>query len=411
MILEATRRIRQTGKALLFAAALVGTGCKNGPEQTQAQQLQNQQMDWLDKQSGLDMSRREPTAVRSQNPNVEFLAPAPQAPIVPVNALSKIDPADGGLPVQRDAQVRIVATIGTTPIYEREVREAVYQHTELFTMPAHERKIKEKEMYKEELRKIVERELILDELFSMLGQHKQDSALKQLKEAAAKEADKNFKDIQKRFGLPNEQVLKEFLQIQGLTMAGLRRQFERNMMMGAYLAERVKPKASNIGPEVRDYYDDHPDEFQHSDSLKWQDLFVRLDRFNSPEDAKKYADWLFNRAKNEEFAKLLTLDQGISKSNGGFGHGEKKGEISPPGPPELEPQLFSMKKGEVAMVPIESGYHIVRIAERTYAGKRPFDEKVQDEIRKKLNNVTSEREYRKIVDSLWRRYRPQIIED
>src|SRR5262249_31903072 len=96
-----------------------------------------------------------------------------------------------------EAQVRIVATIGTNPIYEREVREAVYQRLpEISNLPAHERKAKEKTMFKEELRKIVERELILDELFAMLNQKKQEAALTQLKDGAAKEAEARLRDIQ-----------------------------------------------------------------------------------------------------------------------------------------------------------------------------------------------------------------------
>ena len=114
--------------------------------------------------------------------------------------------------------------------------------------------------------------------------------------------------------------------------------------------------------------------------MKWQNLFVRIDRFKSRDEAKKYAEWLMNRARTEEFAKLLELDQGTSKGNGGIGYGEKRGEVNPP---ELEETIFAMKQGEVRMVDFESGFHIVRIAERTRAGLVPFDEKVQTEIRKK----------------------------
>jgi hypothetical protein len=45
------------------------------------------------------------------------------------------------------------------------------------------------------------------------------------------------------------------------------------------------------------------------------------------------------------------------------------------------------------------------------AGMRPLDEKLQDEIRRKLQSLVAEKEYREIVKNLWRRSQPQIHVD
>jgi hypothetical protein len=58
---------------------------------------------------------------------------------------------------------------------------------------------------------------------------------------------------------------------------------------------------------------------------------------------------------------------------------------------------------------METGFHVVRVAERTYAGRRPFDEKTQMEIRKKLQAIVQEREYKRVVEALWRRVQPQVL--
>jgi len=403
--------VRHKRRIFLLAACgfLSACGCKSAPQQTEAQQRLHEQLDWMDQQQGRELPANSPSAIRSQNPPSESAAKTPEPTLTPVTNITMDDANQPPAPVKGEAQVRIVATIGTVPIYDREVREAVYQHNDLFRMLPHERKAKEKQVYKEELRKIIERELLLDELFSMLNQRKMDSQIKQLREAAAKEADMNIKGFKKQHQIPNDDILAELLQSQGLTVAGLRRHFERGFMMGVYLNDRVKPKTSIIGPaELRDYYDEHPEEFQKQDSVKWQNIFICNDRFPSKEEAKKHAEMLVKRAQTEEFAKLVEFDQGFSKTNGGFGYGEKRGEINPP---DLEATIFSMKRGQVQMVDFGSGFHIIRVAERTMAGPRPFDEKVQNEVRRKLTKIVSDIEYNRVIETLWRKSQPQILVD
>jgi hypothetical protein len=406
MFLDSMRKLRQTGQEFCAAAslALFAAGCTHTLDEERDLRVANQRLDTLEKCQE-ELARSDSLSVaRSQ-------APTGNPPtIVPVTG-NTID-SKANSPLQGDAQVRIVATIGTTPIYEREVREAVYQRLpEIINLTAADRKAKEKEMFNEELRRIIERELILDELFAVLTQKKQTNALSQLKDGAAKDAEQRIRDIQKRAKIPTEDELRFFLQSQGLTVTGVKRHFERSFMMSAYLGERLRPKVNSISlVDIRDYYEEHGDEFKTNDRVKWQDMFVRVDRFRSKEDAKKYADWLLNRViQGDDFAKLAAeYDQGDSKLRGGFGFGEERGKIFPP---ELEAPVFSMKQGQATLIDFESGYHIIHIAERTVAGKRPFDEQVQLEIRRKLQSLVNDREYKKIVDTLWRRSQPQILVD
>lgn len=410
MVLVATRKLRQIGQAWMAVASLAFiAGCVGGPEEARNSAKMNKRLDTLDKAKEQLARADSPAAVRSQSP----LNTSPT--IAPVTNISMDDPAGATpppLPPQSDAQVRIVAVIGTIPIYAREVDEAIAQRLpEIINLSTADREAKRKEMFKEELRRLIERELILDELFAVLTQKKQSAALKQLQDSAAKESEQRLREIQKRTKLTNEEDLKLAFQGQGLTIAGMKRNIERNFMMSAYLGERMRPKVSGISlVDVRDYYEEHPEEFKTDDRVKWQDLFIRVDRFRSKEDAKKYTDWLVNRAvQGEDFIKLVNeFDQGDSKARGGLGFGEEKGKIFPQ---ELETTVFSMKQGQVTVVDFETGYHIVRIAERNYAGKKPFDERVQNEIKRKLQAIVNEREYRNVVDTLWRRSQPQILVD
>jgi parvulin-like peptidyl-prolyl isomerase len=263
-------------------------------------------------------------------------------------------------------------------------------------------------MYAEELRRIVERELILDELFAKVKSKSKGQAgvLDELAEAAAKEADRRMRDFKAKTQVATDAEFRALLQTQGLTVTGLRRQVERGFMMQAYLRDLLAPRLNGISlGDIRDYYDEHADEFKAEDSVKWLDLFLNASKFRSRAEARQYAETLLAHARaGADFMKLVKeYDHGLA---GGTGEGTKRGEIRPA---EAEAVVFGLKQGEAALVEMETGFHIVKVAERTYAGRRPFDEKTQTEIRKILQGIVSEREYQRIVETLWRRHQPQIL--
>jgi parvulin-like peptidyl-prolyl isomerase len=98
---------------------------------------------------------------------------------------------------------------------------------------------------------------------------------------------------------------------------------------------------------------------------------------------------------------------GDSKLRSGAGVGEKPGEIFPQ---ELEPAILALKPGQVTIKETETGFHVLKVAERTFAGVRPYDEKLQQDIRRKLQNQIFERESKRFIDTLWKRTQPQIWE-
>jgi parvulin-like peptidyl-prolyl isomerase len=307
-----------------------------------------------------------------------------------------------------DTQVRIVASIGNTPIYESEVREAVYQRLGEFVRGGSTDVQKEKAIFREELRRLIERELVLDEMTAVLTARKQTVGLTKLREAAVKEADQRIKEFKKERGVGTDDEFRALLRIQGLTLSGIRRQIERGFMMQAYLQEKFSDRMKWISLEsIREYYDTHADEFKAEDNVKWQDLFVLTEKFPSIDAAKLYAQTMVNRAtKGEDFGKLAKeFSQGDSASRDGAGIGEKRGEIFPP---ELEPTIMAMKQGQIQIVESGAGFHIIRIAERTYAGRKPFDDKLQADIRRKVQNQIYDREVKRLVETLWKQVQPQI---
>src|SRR5262249_27349334 len=148
--------------------------------------------------------------------------------------------------------------------------------------------------------------------------------------------------------------------------------------------------------EIREYYDQHADEFTIEDKVRWQDIFIDASRFPDIVSARRYIEQLLARAKaGEDLGKLsVEFDHGDSKLRNGDGLGSKQGEIKPT---EVEATVLSLRPGDVTLVELRFGYHIVKVVQREYAGRRPFDMACQSEVRKKLQNIIAEREYKRIV--------------
>ena len=62
-----------------------------------------------------------------------------------------------------------------------------------------------------------------------------------------------------------------------------------------------------------------------------------------------------------------------------------------------------MKDGEVNVVELETGFHVVRVIKRVDAGLVDFDEKTQKQIKEKLANESAQLEMKRIVRKLKRK--------
>ena len=427
--------VRRSARHLAAAAIVVGlTGCSARPG-TQTAWAENQKMDCMTR-CGEELERRakSPSVVRSQAP--EVLPPtrvgraevgtakpaagksvvsdplniaAPDVVVPPPATVQPAAAAAPGEPPAGDPQVRIVASIGKTPIYEGEVREAVYNRlSEYNRLPDAQRQAREKELFREELRKIIERELVLDEMFARLTAMKQTAVLARVRDGANKEAEFRIKEIKKEIGVPNDEVFRDVLRSRGPTLDGLKRQFARGFMMNSYLRQTAGERMNVIAlDEIREYYAAHPDQFKAEEKVVWLDLFVMTSRFKTPDEARLYAAHMHAKAaKGEDFAKLASEHgMGDSKFRNGAGIGEKSGEIFPQ---DLEPTLLAMNAGQVVVKETETGFHVLKVTERTRAGTKPLDEKVQAEIRKRIQAQVFERESKRLIETLWKRSQPQI---
>lgn len=305
----------------------------------------------------------------------------------------------GPTPSNGEVAARIRAIVNGEAILDEEVRETIYpQLLATQNLPEPERSTRRKELFENGLQSLIEREVILQDMFARLKERKQ--VLEKLKEAAGKEFDKKMKETRTAMKIKTDEEMKAFLRMQGVSLQGVRRQIERRFMAMEYMRNRIIGAIDRIGHEqIREYYERHPEQFQVADSVTWQDIFLDASRYPSREAARQLAGQLISRARaGEDFRQLVTqYDQGNSSYLNGEGYGHRRGEIRPP---EAEPLLFKMRDGELELLELTNGFHVIHLVKRQYAGLKPFDEKTITEIRNKLQNEAWEREYKRILKDL-----------
>jgi len=316
-------------------------------------------------------------------------------------------------PTEGEVAVKVRAHVNGLPILDDELRQACYpQLMAIASLPEPERSTRQTQIMRAELEKIIERELILDDALARLGKRQQ--AMDKLREAAGKEFDKLVKSYKERaraqgLDVDTDEKFEALLAQQSMNIDGLRRQSERSFMAMEYMRHRIYPSIEKMGhKELRQYYDEHPGEFQAIDRVKWQDIFIAAAKHPSRSAAKAHAEQIAARVRAGEDFATLAKQYGDGISNSGEGYGQRRGEIMPR---EVEPILFRMREGEVGpVVEQETGYHVIKVVEREYAGQQPFDEKVQSEIKRKLQGVIADREYKRLVNELRRKASVQIVE-
>ena len=292
--------------------------------------------------------------------------------VQPANYQTVPEPNPGQVAVRVRAQVNGVA------ILDNEVKEACYpQLLAAQALPEPERSARCAEIFRKQLQEIIDREVILQDLYQRLG--KQKRVLEKLDEAADKEFDKRLKTVkQHNANIKTDDDLKKAFASMGLSIEGFRRQIKREFMAREYMRNLIFPAIdSGIGlPQIREYYLQHLDEFHQDDRVEWQDIFIDQSKYASREEASRAAQTVAGLARSgQDFVRLATQ---YDKDNSGFGKaeglGQRRGEIRPL---ECESYLFQMKPGEVGpVVELPTGFHVFRLVKRDFAGQTPLTQDV-----------------------------------
>jgi len=320
-------------------------------------------------------------------------------------------PAGLGQP-QVQTQVKVVATVaGELIVTDDEVIMMMKERAgDFVNLAGEEREKKEKQVYREELRKLIERELILHDFIVKIRKNK-PAALDEVWEQARQSADRQIREFRRLAKLENEETFTQYMRFRGTDAVMFKRFFERTACMSIFLNSLLKESGRGVAlVQIEDYYRSFPKEFQIAERIRWQHLFVSTSRFATPADAKLYAEWLQKSVKEGRDVAALAKEYGHGDSalRSGEGIGDKPGEIRPT---ELEPALLAMKADQVSeLIQDANGIHIVKVQERVVAGTKPLDETLQLIIRNKLTERAMKLERDRIVTDLWRKHTVVIAE-
>jgi parvulin-like peptidyl-prolyl isomerase len=199
--------------------------------------------------------------------------------------------------------------------------------------------------------------------------------------------DEQFKgvldNIKKDNNIDTDEKFQEALKQEGMTLADLRRQLEKNMLETRVQQNEVLAKISVTEDEARAFYDAHKNEFTTPSEMMLREILIAVpttDRgVNVAQDdaAKAKAEDIRHRLlAGEPFARLAgEVSDATSKANGGLIGPIKVDELAP----ALQTMLGKMTVGDVSeVIRTQRGYQILTLESRTETKVKNFDEARQD---------------------------------
>ncbi len=175
--------------------------------------------------------------------------------------------------------------------------------------------------------------------------------------------------------------LREF----GSSVAKEKQNFLMQVVARQWLQNTVHVREEVTRDEMLAYYQQHATDYDRPARVRWQELFLRNERFDSSSTARQELIGLGNRLLGgEDFAALARQhSHGFTAAEGGVHEWTTAGSLASP---TLDNALLTLPPGRLSpIMEDERGWRIVRVIEREAAGRVPFAE-TQEEIKKAIRD-------------------------
>lgn len=186
-------------------------------------------------------------------------------------------------------------------------------------------------------------------------------------------------NIKKQNNLEEEATFQAALKQEGLTLAQLRRNLERQMLVSRVQQQEILAKVSINEDEAKAYYEANKGEFTTPAELMFREILIAVPvtdqgiNVAADEDAKAKAEALRVRLlAGEPFARLAAeVSDSGSKANGGL--------IGPVNETDLAPSLLEivsrLKVGDISEpLRVARGYQLLKLESRSEVVAKTFDE-------------------------------------
>jgi peptidyl-prolyl cis-trans isomerase SurA len=202
-------------------------------------------------------------------------------------------------------------------------------------------------------------------------------------------------DVKRQNNLTSQDALVAALASQGLTYEQYRAQLQEQIEKLRLVSMEVRSKIHVAESEINEYYETNRARYTEEETFRARHIFFRTNEKAPADEIKRSMNTallvLAEARDGKDFAELArsySEDPAARKDGGNLGT-FKKGDMMP----ELETAILSMKPGEVSeLVYTPSGFHIVKLEERTAGRLKPLDS-VKAEIEDTLYRKKSEERF------------------
>lgn len=144
------------------------------------------------------------------------------------------------------------------------------------------------------------------------------------------------------------------------------------VQLAAKIWEQQQFDSIKIDPkEVKDYYDNNPDEFIDKEKIRARHILVKT-KAEAEAIIKSMKSLTGDKLKNEFIAQAKAKSTGPSAAKGGDLGYFPRGQMVP----SFNDAAFAMKEGTISSVPVQTqfGYHVIYVEDKKQAKKLGFDE-------------------------------------
>ncbi len=210
---------------------------------------------------------------------------------------------------------------------------------------------------------------------------------------------------------PSEDVFKQTLAQQNMTVEQLRSDAKADMQVAKMLETEVNTKVAVQPADVDAFYKANPDKFQQGERMRASHILIRVEEnadANTKEAARaKAADVLKQAQAGKDFAELAkhySQDPGSAANGGDLGFFQRGQMVGP-----FEQAAFAMKAGEMSgVVETPFGFHIIKAGDRQAARAVPLDE-VKPQIEQFLQNQQRQQKTEAFVKGLKAKGKVEVL--
>jgi parvulin-like peptidyl-prolyl isomerase len=213
-----------------------------------------------------------------------------------------------------------------------------------------------------------------------------------------------LENIKKDNKIESDAQFEAALKQEGMTLADLRRNIERQMIVSQVQQNQVSGKIAVSDEESRRYYDAHSTEFTSPRTITLREVFVATPgdgktlNVGADEAARAKATTIRERAmKGESFEKLAAdMSDSPSKANAGLIGPLSLTDLTP----ELRKLIEAMKVGDISeLLQSTRGYQILKLESSTPVTIVPFEE-AREKISERVYSEKRQLEFEKFLERL-----------